>query len=142
MNTTQIRTELLAQHQRLRAMIEDARGAIERDPMGQPEDDDGPAACLSRLASALQDHNLCEERLLKTFLLTVDAWGPVRAEVMGERHVAEHEELHAALAMPTFKPEPVRRLLTRLVEHMVREEQAFLGEDVLRDDVVVDAFGG
>jgi hypothetical protein len=142
MNAAQIRTDLLAQHQHLRALIEEARSAIERDPMGQPENHRGPAACLSRLATALRDHNLCEERLLKSVLVTVDAWGPVRAEVMDERHVAEHEELHAALAMPTFKPEPVRILLTRLVEHMVREEQAFLGEDVLRDDVVGDAFGG
>jgi hypothetical protein len=49
MNATQIRTELLAPYMQLRGLIEKARTAIGRVPMGQPEDDDGPAACLNRL---------------------------------------------------------------------------------------------
>jgi hypothetical protein len=143
MNATQIRTELLAQHMQLRELIAEARTAIGRVPMGQPEDDDGPAACLSRLASALHAHNRCEESLLKGVLVTVDAWGPVRAQVMNERHAAEHAELHGALLDTTLDPEHVGRLFDRLLEHMGSEERAFLGEEVLRDDaIVIDAFGG
>ena len=98
---------------------------------------------MSRLASALRAHNLCEERLLKGVLVTADAWGPARAEIMDERHAAEHGELHAALVVTTFNPERVGQLLDRLLEHMAYEEQTFLSEDVLRDDtIVIDAFGG
>jgi hypothetical protein len=143
MNAIQIRTQLLTQHAELRALVGEARIAVGRVPMGRPEDDDGPAACMSRLASALRAHNLCEERLLTGVLVTADGWGPARAEIMNQRHAAEHGELHAALVVTTFDPEMVGQLLDRLLEHMAHEEQAFLGEDVLRDDtIVIDACGG
>ena len=121
-----IRAQLLAQHAELRALIEEARGAVERVPMGQPEDDDGPAACMSRLASALRTHNLCEERLLEGLLGEADAPGSARAEIMDETHHAEHEELHAALLVPTFDPERVGQTLGRLLGHMAYEEDALL----------------
>ena len=118
-----IRTQLLTQHAELRALIAEARVAIERVPMGQPEDDDGPAACMSRLASALRTHNRCEERLLKGFPEAGDAAGPARAEIMDERHAAEHGELYDALVNPSLNPERVGQALDRLLEHMAYEEQ-------------------
>ncbi len=126
MKSVQVQVQLLTQHAELRRLIEEARVAIERVPMGQPEDDDGPAACLTRLASALQAHNLSEESLLDALLVTADLWGPVRAHIMDGRHAAEHMELHAALALPTFNREQVGQTLDRLLGHMAYEEQALI----------------
>jgi hypothetical protein len=97
---------------------------------------------VTRLAQALQAHNLCEERLLKGILATVDAWGPARAAIMDERHAAEHHELHTALVHAPFDAHRVPELLDRLLEHIEHEERSYLGEDVLRDDTIVIDFGG
>jgi hypothetical protein len=143
MDTNQIRTQLMAEHAGLRSLIEETRSAIARRLTHEPVDSRGLAACIGRLASALQAHNEHEERLLKGFLATVDAWGPARAEIMNERHAAEHKELHAELADSSLEPERAAALLGRLLEHMEYEEQAFLNEDVLREDsIVINAFGG
>lgn len=106
-------------------------------------------ACLDRLSLLLRAHNGREEELLREILSTVDAWGPARAEIMGEQHVAEHAELSAILGDAKATSDTAIAdgglvlALDRLLEHMVREEKAFLGEDVLRDDSIdVDQFSG
>jgi hypothetical protein len=143
MDATQIRIQLLTQHAELRALIEQARAAIGQASMCEPERGEVLAASVGRLASALRAHNACEEQLLKGILATVDAWGPARAEIMDERHTAEHKELHAELVDASLDRERVRRLLDRLLDHMAYEEKSFLNEDVLREDsIVINAFGG
>lgn len=143
MDATQIRTQLLTQHAELRALIEQARAAIGHSSMSGPEGDNALAASVGRLASALRVHNAREEQLLKGILATVDAWGPARAEIMDERHTAEHKELHAEFVDASLDRERVRQLLDRLLDHMAYEEKSFLNEDVLREDsIVINAFGG
>jgi len=143
MDASQIRIQLLSQHAELRALIRQARAALGLAPKCESEGGDSLEGGVGRLASALQAHNACEEQLLKGLLATVDAWGPARAEIMNERHAAEHKELHDELLGASFDPERVARLLDRLLEHMAYEEQAFLNEDVLREDsIVINAFGG
>ncbi len=144
MDTSQIRIQLLGQHADLRALIEQTRVTATRPRQGWPPDaGDDLAARVVRLARALKAHNACEEELLKGLLATVDAWGPARAEIMHERHHAEHEDLHSELLDASFDPGRVGHLLDRLLEHMAYEEQAFLNEDVLREDsIVINAFGG
>jgi hypothetical protein len=148
MKPSAIRSELLEQHAKLRATIEEARRAVvhahESDSMrGELR------SCVGRLGLGLRTHNRREEELLEGILFTVDAWGPERAEIMSAQHVAEHTELCTVLVDASATSDAaivdgvLVAVLDQLLEHMAREEKAFLGEDVLRDDgIVVDQFSG
>jgi|ERR1019366_1192107 hypothetical protein len=147
MNPSEVRGELLEQHADLRAMIGEVRRAVrcahESEAMRC-----ALRARIESLSLALRTHNHREEEILRGILVTVDAWGPVRVEIMSEQHVAEHGELygvlHANVTSHTAVDDRVLDAgLDRVLEHMAREEIAFLGEDVLRDDsVVVQQFSG
>jgi hypothetical protein len=148
MNPSEVRGELLEQHAKLRGMIGEVRRAVrcahESEAMRREL-----GACIAGLSLALRMHNHREEELLRGILVTVDAWGPVRAEIMSEQHVAEHVELCGVLLDANVTSHRAVRDgvldagLDRVLEHMAREEIAFLGEDVLRDDsVVVQQFSG
>lgn len=144
MTSSEIRAELLQQHADLRARIQEARQAAEGQRVDGSRDE--LRAALLRLAEALRKHNRREEELLREILPTVDAWGPVRAELMLEEHVQEHDAIYETLvdagAAPDARP-LVARLVDALLEHMAREEKTFLTEAVLCDDGIVrDYFGG
>ena len=133
----------MAEHAKLRAMIEDVRVAAEHAHNGEAMRRELRAR-IDRLHVALRAHNRREEELLRGILVHVDAWGAVRMEIMSEEHVAEHVELcamvmdakvtsHSAILDGTLGA-----TLDHVLKHMGREEIAFLGEDVLRDDSVID----
>jgi hemerythrin len=98
---------------------------------------DLPSA-IRLLVDAVRRHNQREEHLLRDLIPTVDAWGQMRAEIMTDEHVHEHNLLHRTLlGTPSELAGPdISQLLDRLIQHMAREEEAFLNERVLRDDVV------
>jgi hypothetical protein len=148
MTSAEIRDELLSQHAALRGRLEAARLAVNRWASGE-----APQARvreeLAGLASALRSHNLREEGALRELIRAVDAWGPARLEIMEEAHVREHHHLFEALLAVGEARDPrdgvgeLERLRTRLLEHMAREEEAFLNASVLRDDdLAIDAQGG
>lgn len=148
MKPTEIRIELLEQHTALRALIDETCRATERWSRRE-----GPREMardyLIRLADGVRRHNLREEELLRDVIPKVNPWGPVRAEIMTDEHVIEHQELYDALANAAAADNPrellptVRGLRERMLEHMAREERSFLGEETLRDDdVSIDSFGG
>ena len=148
MTPSQIRDELLAQHEGLRRRLDAASGAVAAWASGG-----APQATvrseLAGLSDALRMHNLVEERTLRELIRNVDAWGPVRVEIMDESHVEEHRDLFDALhaiSLAQDGSEALRELegfRTRLLGHMEREEAGFLNASVLRDDqVVIDAQGG
>lgn len=147
MTPSEIRTELLGQHEQLRSMSGRVAALLGRLRAGERVRVDLQAA-LGVLADAAHAHNDREEELLREIIPTVDAWGPARADVMLEQHKLEHGALHKALESTLNDDDAsaiaaVEALLTRMVEHMQREEEAFLGEEVLRDDTVItDHFGG
>lgn len=143
MNLQPIRGELLAQHTHLRRRIEAVRAALGRwRGVESPE----LRALVSELAESLRAHNQREEELLHGVLSKVDAWGPVREELMDEGHAAEHQELAAAL----FDPEALRddgrvlvAILGRVMDHMAREEKTFLSEALLcGEGAVAEQFSG
>jgi hypothetical protein len=140
MNASEIRTQLMKEHDQLRALIEETRALARLARPGERV----PKASMDRLSRALLAHNLREQELLEGILATVDAWGPVRVEIMDEGHKAEHQALYAAVSESDgVDPERAEPLLDRVLEHIIREEQTFLNEDVLRDDtVIIDAFAG
>ena len=137
MKPSEIRRELLQQHAQIRVMSEVAQTVARR---GSGPDE--LRACVVRLADAMRSHNEREEALLRDLIPSVDAWGTARAAIMTDEHVLEHARLDAALRGIPSASRPlaaagVIALSHLLREHMDREENAFLCEDVLRDDVVI-----
>jgi hemerythrin len=148
MKASEIRTKLLAQHAQLRVLVDKVRSA---SGLAKPQQShDGQRAgeelqsALSMLVCALRDHNAEEEQLLRDVMVTVDAWGPARVEIMNEQHAREHRELYVRLSDAASPDASQMNIcLDRLIEHMAIEEKAILSEDVLRDDVIaMDAFSG
>jgi len=94
------------------------------------------------LADRVRMHNLREEELLKDVIPTIDAWGRVRAAIMTAEHIKEHGRLYTALlGIPATSAETagvdVVALIALMLDHMDREEAAFLNEEVLSDDGVI-----
>ena len=146
MRPSEIRAELLAQHDQIRTMMDDVRHVAVRARRGEPVGE-ALQAGVARLAQVIAQHNAREEELLRGIIPTVDAWGPARAEIMDETHAREHEVLQEAiLGIPRtpreFAGAGVEALFERVLEHMAREEKTLLAEDVLRDDTVMVEFGG
>jgi hypothetical protein len=148
MTPSQIRTELLAQHAGLRSLIADTRKAAEGVRGGSAGREELRFR-VERLTTALRAHNLHEETVLRDIVKNVDAWGPVRIEIMDEAHVDEHLGLVAALLGTNAASDAeiagtgVSSVLDRLEAHMAREEEVILAESVLRDDgIAIGAFGG
>jgi len=127
-------------------MIDVARACADRASAGAEIEDLVTAVRL--LADLVRRHNQREEQLLRDLIPTVDAWGEARAELMTDEHVREHGAIHGALLGMTRTPSEfagagMRLLFDQMLDHMAREERAFLNERVLRDDVVaIDPFGG
>jgi CBS domain-containing protein len=136
MTPSEIRSELLSQHSKIRTMLEATCLATQVDRAGDPR------AHLLRLADALRAHNLREEVLLKDLVLGADAWGAARVAIMIEEHIQEHTRLCQALDQAPYTPvEPIVSGILAAIEeiraHMDREEAAFLNESVLCDDIIV-----
>jgi hypothetical protein len=138
MTPSQILSLLLADHSSLREMVRETRRVADLARQGAPVTDD-LLESLSAMAASLRAHSAREEELLHGLLRSVDAWGPARAEIMDEEHVEQHSALHGAIVrIPNtpgeFAGAGVAELLDQLLEHMEREERAFLNPQVLRDD--------
>jgi hemerythrin-like domain-containing protein len=147
MSLSEIRDELLREHAGLREMIDDVGTVMDRWKHGEASHTHVRSQ-LTALADALRVHNAREEKALGKLVRTVDAWGAARSEIMNEEHFKEHAALYAALSSTSVAVEPsawcelVARLLAHVLEHMDREERAFLNDDVLRDDGVVIGYVG
>lgn len=148
MTPAETRDELLAEHADLRRHLDVVRHAMAawlegRDSRNAVRD------AMTALADTLRRHNQHEERAATETVRTIDAWGPARVEIMEEAHVREHRELYDALVAVGAAPyaqDGARALAAfgdRFLEHMAREEAAFLNASVLRDDdVSIDAQDG
>ncbi len=104
---------------------------------------------LTNLTDAVRTHNAREELLMSKVFPDLDAWGPVRHEVMNEEHILEHETLVSALIGINASSDPKAAASTALevfealTSHMEREEKVFLSAEVLSDEEAPpDAFGG
>lgn len=148
MKRSDIRNELLKQHQSLLARIRVLRGVAERCLAGEDAH-----AELRRLLTALTDavraHNAYEEELMSGVFPWLDAWGPIRREIMNEEHILEHEGLVNTLVETNATGDAkqaarlVNSLFDQMVRHIEREEKVFLAADVLADEEAPpDAFGG
>jgi hypothetical protein len=144
---SEMREELLAQHQGLRELAGAARETAEALVAGDASVEIMRQR-LAALGQALIAHNRREEELLGSIIRTIDAWGDVRAALLDEHHAAAHGELRRNLddAFTTDDASLAARLtreaVEQLFEHMRIEERDVLSADAFRDDVVViDAIG-
>lgn len=90
---------------------------------------------------ALLRHNEHEEELLGEILPGIDAWGELRALRMDDAHRETHRELGRALSAfdektPNESFDIARELVQQVLSHMDEEEEVFLNDHVLRDDVI------
>jgi hypothetical protein len=139
MKPSEIRRELLAQHEQIRRMTEVTQTIAEGAQKGASEGD--LTKCLARLDQAVRAHNAREEELLRDLVRTADAWGDARLAVMDEEHMRAHARLEAAVrGVPTLSRGlggvGVVAMVRLLREHMDREEAVFLNAEVLNDDLV------
>jgi hypothetical protein len=141
MDLGDMRERLIDQHRQLRAQIAELLSETARD--AQHELDFRVA--LAELSDALARHNREEERLLAAVVPTLDAWGPVRKQLMDEHHASQHAaQLSALRSICECKPftrgfdeaiDRAQRSLREILSHMDREERELIHPDVLRDDV-------
>ena len=148
MTPSQIRDELLSQHEGLRGRLEVTRAVVGRWAKGEVPQAHVRSE-LAGLSDALRTHNLIEERTLRELIRGVDAWGPVRVEIMDDAHIGEHRDLFDALHAMSLAEDPreavqeLEKFREHLLQHMEKEEAGFLNASVLRDDVVaIDAQDG
>lgn len=126
--------KLLAQHQRLRDLLGQAR-ALGRRFQGGPAAARALAHCLVALRGAFEEHNQLELSLLEPLLRDDQAWGPARIARMREEHGAEHAVIAETLAGGVV--EVVARLddfAEEMEAHMDAEERTFLSPAVLGND--------
>lgn len=136
-----LRDELLARHAELRAAVDDIRSAVERVRHGVATPDVLKLS-LGQLADTLRKHCLHEDEVLHDVIPKVDAWGDVRAELLGEEHAVEAREFNEALGA-TRSTDDVEEVVAitlecvdRLLRHMAREERYVIAADVLCDGIV------
>jgi hypothetical protein len=142
MKPSEIRRELLAQHEQIRKMTEVTQTIAEGVQKGASQGD--LKKCIARLDEAVRAHNAREEELLRDLVPTADAWGEARLAVMDDEHMRAHARLQAAIhGVPSLSPGiagvGVVAMVRLLREHMDREEAVFLNAEVLNDDLVVAA---
>ena len=99
-------------------------------------------AAVAALEGELRAHLADEERLLEPILATIDAWGPVRLELLRAEHAHQRAVL-AVLTGPTASPaaplvaERMLSLCADVLDDMESEERELLNEKVFRDDLVL-----
>lgn len=131
MKPSRVLSELIAQHDSLRVMMdlcEDLADGLDARPDGDPTQ---LTHELARLRRAFDAHNKFEEQLLRPVLLEHDAFGPVRIQRMVEDHVEEHRAIGARLESPATAA--LRDVIETLRAHLDAEERYLLSSKVLRD---------
>lgn len=131
---SRILTELLTQHEGLRALMMRCEQLAE-----ELDSSRGDPALLARevarLRVAFNAHNRYEEQFLRPVLANGDGFGDVRVDRMVAEHVAEHRLVGGGL-VDAITGE-LRLAIDRLRGHLAAEERHFLTSQVLRDDLVV-----
>jgi hypothetical protein len=132
-------SELLAQHDQLRTMIDRCEQLADELDAGR-----GSVEVLGReivrLRLAFDHHNKVEESELRPLLRDSGAFGDVRIDRMVSEHIEEHRAMGQRFNNgPTAE---LRGTLAMLREHLATEERYFLSTRIVRDDLVVVEGGG
>jgi len=137
------RMDTLADHEALREL---SRGVLELAARAETEDAAARGALLERLRGliwAVRCNLDREDKVLPPQLAQVDSWGPERVQQLDESHARQKAalavaELAAATASSRAELAAISRdLIRELVRALRWEEHDLLGEELLRDDLVV-----
>ena len=133
MHPSKLLTELMKQHDALRAIIDRCEAMADELDEGRG-DPSQLTREVAKLRLAFDAHNRFEEQLLRPVLREMDAFGDVRIDRMIADHVGEHHAVREQLGDgPTAM---LRSAIDTLRVHLQAEERYFLSSKVLRDDLV------
>ena len=142
MNHEERRQTLHAQHQQLRAIIAEVRQAALEVLGTEPDDCSALRAQVGGLRDELERHLATEEALLEPVLERIDAWGPVRLDLLRAEHAHQRAVLsllrsdRAAALPPLQLARRVLGLLDDIGADMDAEDRDLLDPRVLRDDLI------
>jgi len=136
------RQTLHAQHRQLRAAIAEVRRCA-LELLGTESDDcAGLRSRVGALGDELERHLADEEALLEPILERIDAWGPVRLDLLRAEHAHQRAVLallrsDRAAALPSLLlARRVISLLDDIATDMDAEDRDLLDPRVLRDDLI------
>ena len=136
------RQTLHGQHQHLRRVIVAVRQAA-LEVLGAESDDSSELrARIGTLRDEMERHLTTEEALLEPVLERIDAWGPVRLDLLRAEHAHQRAVLgllrsDRAAALPALLlARRVIGLLDDIGADMDAEDRDLLDPRVLRDDVI------
>jgi len=140
---------ILAQHERIRALLARARSVAEAALDGQPPSADAVASSIGDIRTIMEVHLAFEEKALLPILHDDPPLGPERAARLLDEHRRQratlatlHTEACAFPEMPMLAAK-LAFLTEWLLADMGEEESALLIPEVIRDDVVtVDQSSG
>ena len=136
------RSILITQHRNLRALVANVRAAA-LEVLENATDDSTPVRNLiGELRTEMEKHLATEESLLGPVLERIDAWGPVRLELMRAEHAHQRAVLavlrsdRAGALSPQVLSRRVLGLLDDILADMDAEDRDLLDPRVLRDDMI------
>ena len=140
---SQVRKEVLTQHEALRALLTTARTAAQQ-PSANPLSVSHLALDIRRRFRA---HLAFEERVLVPVLAAIDVWGPDRVRDLVDEHSRQRDELDALVdgIEQGWEPEQaaavLRDLSGSLLRDMAEEERDYLGPELLREYLLISDRG-
>jgi iron-sulfur cluster repair protein YtfE (RIC family) len=140
MDTTTVRKQLLAQHDRIRADLVGCWRLAQRLRGGAPVSVELELA-IAQLQSDFDDHNRAESELLAPLLLHESQDRPTRGRLLVERmieeHLAEHGAFRELLRGPVLTVAAnMEEVVDELEAHMAAEERTFLSPLILQGDAL------
>jgi len=134
---------ILAQHQRIRALLDRAHGVAEAALDDEAPFPDAVASAIEDIRTVLEVHLAFEERVLLPILRDDLPLGPERADRLLDEHGRQratlatlHREASRSPQLPILAAK-LAFLTEWLLADMIEEERSLLVPDVVRDDVVV-----
>ena len=136
MKATEARTTLLAQHDRLRGLLDTCTRLAALQSTGEPVASELDEA-LAELRDAFAEHNQLETGLIGDLLRGASRWSALLVDRMLEEHVGEHAAFWQLLSGSDAEvAQRIGELAEELDAHMAAEERTFLSPATLRDDVI------
>lgn len=136
------RRTILVQHERIRALLTQARDLAERALDEEVLPPDAVASAIGDIHATLDVHLTFEEKVLVEIFNDDIPLGPLRAERLREEHARQretlaslHAEAKAAPQLPMLAAK-LSFLTSWLLDDMREEELTVLHPDVLRDDLI------
>jgi iron-sulfur cluster repair protein YtfE (RIC family) len=136
MKATEARITLLAQHDRLRGLLDTCTRLARLHRTGEAVASELDEA-LADLRDAFAEHNQSETAIIGELLRGASSWSTLLVDRMLEEHVGEHAAFWQLLSGSDAEvAQRIGELAEELDAHMAAEERTFLSPAALSDDVI------